>query len=429
MAAERRFDEMEVGAGDQGTMSGYVRDETEGCMSLMHRVATRLGRKLTDLRKSDVLLWLRPDGKTQVAVEYLQRVDGSVEPQKIHTRLEATAPSMEDMNKFIVEEVVRKTLKKIKCNGGEHYKEKLAKGGSLLNSASTDVATSLAERCRGVSEETTTGVHLLREMAKKGELSFLAISIDDYMMRSKFDNVYGCRQSLLDGCMRTADVMIGGKRTLMCRSEDLGMSSAFTMRVLILEIDLACILQACVEGFQVVTRESVKGGSDMDGLEVFIGIEVENVEVIDADGEVKRGMRIVSYLKEDRPEFPEECQLKDSVNKYSEFIGYPSESYMDKFKEKENFEPLSREMEEGMGDISAEEGTKEEQLVKSDVSAEFGSAAVGSARSSEGKRRRRRRWLRRKSRASEVQPQMCACDARGGRAMAAVDERMRRVRP
>jgi len=63
----------------------------------MHRVATRLGRKLTDLRKSDVLLWLRPDGKTQVAVEYLQRVDGSVEPQKIHTRLDATAPSMEDM--------------------------------------------------------------------------------------------------------------------------------------------------------------------------------------------------------------------------------------------------------------------------------------------------------------------------------------------
>mmetsp|Transcript_124453 Transcript_124453/g.311197 ORF Transcript_124453/g.311197 Transcript_124453/m.311197 type:complete len:149 (+) Transcript_124453:59-505(+) len=97
MAAERRFDEMEVGAGDMGIMSGYARGQTEGFMSLMHRVATRLGRKLTDLRKSDVLLWLRPDGKTQVAVEYLQRVDGSVEPQKIHTRLDATAPSMEDM--------------------------------------------------------------------------------------------------------------------------------------------------------------------------------------------------------------------------------------------------------------------------------------------------------------------------------------------
>jgi len=275
-----------------------------------------------------------------------------------------------------------------------------------------------------VSDESTTGVHPLREMAKKGELFFLAFSIND-MMRSKFDNIFGCRHPLLDGCMRATDVMIGGKHTPMCCSGDVGMSSAFSMRVLILEIDLACVVQS----FQVVTRGSIKGKSDTDGLEVFIGIEVDNVEIMNADGEVKRGMRIVRYLKEDQPEFPEACQLKDSVKKCSELICYRSESYMEKIKEKDNFEPLSREMEEGMGDMSAEEGTKEEQLVKSDVSAEFGSAAVGSARSSEGKRRRRRRWLRRKSRASEVQPQMCACDARGGRAMAAVDERVRRVRP
>merc|ERR1712061_969104 len=78
-------DEMDVGAGDQGIMFGYASDETEDCMPLTHSMATRLGKKLTDLRKSGLLWWLRPDGKTQVTIEYLQRADGSVEPQKIHT--------------------------------------------------------------------------------------------------------------------------------------------------------------------------------------------------------------------------------------------------------------------------------------------------------------------------------------------------------
>merc|ERR1719282_262394 len=135
-------DDLDVGAGDQGIMFGYASDETEDCMPLTHSMATRLGKKLTDVRKSGLLWWLRPDGKTQVTIEYLQRADGSVEPQKIHTVVistqhaeplkatrrkevagytgpDATAPSMEEMNKLIVEEVVKKTLEEIKLKNGK----------------------------------------------------------------------------------------------------------------------------------------------------------------------------------------------------------------------------------------------------------------------------------------------------------------------
>jgi len=134
-------DDMDVGAGDQGIMFGYASDETEDCMPLTHAIATRLGKTLTDVRKSGLLWWLRPDGKTQVTIEYLQKVDGSVEPKKIHTVVistqhaepskatrskevagytgpDATAPSMEEMNKLIVEEVVKKTLQEIKLKSG-----------------------------------------------------------------------------------------------------------------------------------------------------------------------------------------------------------------------------------------------------------------------------------------------------------------------
>jgi len=135
-------DDMDVGAGDQGIMFGYASDETEDCMPLTHSMATRLGKKLTDVRKSGKLWWLRPDGKTQVTIEYLQKADGSVEPQKIHTVVistqhaeplkatrtkecagysgpEMTAPSMEEMNKLIVEEVIKETLKEITLKNGK----------------------------------------------------------------------------------------------------------------------------------------------------------------------------------------------------------------------------------------------------------------------------------------------------------------------
>lgn len=135
-------DDMDVGAGDQGIMFGYASDETEDCMPLTHSMATRLGKVLTDVRKNGKLWWLRPDGKTQVTIEYLQKADGSVEPKKIHTVVistqhaeplkakrskecagykgpEMTAPSMEEMNKQIVEEVVKATLREIKLKNGQ----------------------------------------------------------------------------------------------------------------------------------------------------------------------------------------------------------------------------------------------------------------------------------------------------------------------
>jgi len=134
--------ELDIGAGDQGIMFGYASDETEDCMPLTHLLATRLGKKLTDVRKSGHLWWLRPDGKTQVTIEYKQHADGSVEPLKIHTVVistqhaepgkalrtkevaaydgpEATAPSMEEMNKLIVKEVIEKCLQEIKLKNGQ----------------------------------------------------------------------------------------------------------------------------------------------------------------------------------------------------------------------------------------------------------------------------------------------------------------------
>merc|ERR1719449_64103 len=135
-------DDLDVGAGDQGIMFGYASDETEDCMPLTHSMATRLGKKLTDVRKNGNLWWLRPDGKTQVTIEYLQKADGSVEPLKIHTVVistqhaepskalrskecagytgaEATAPSMARMNELIVSEVIVKCLEEITLKNGK----------------------------------------------------------------------------------------------------------------------------------------------------------------------------------------------------------------------------------------------------------------------------------------------------------------------
>merc|ERR1712072_584704 len=122
--------------------------------------------------------------------------------------------------------------------------------------------TKMAKCVRGVSEETTTGVKRLQQMAKKGELMFPAINVNDCVTKSKFDNVYGCRHSLPDGIMRATDVMIGGKRALVCGYGDVGKGCAYALRgagarVLISEIDPICALQACMEGFQVATMDSV----------------------------------------------------------------------------------------------------------------------------------------------------------------------------
>jgi len=171
---------------------------------------------------------------------------------------------------------------------GKEFEEKFAKDGTLPDPSSTENAefkcilsllkesipqdktkyTRMAAKCKGVSEETTTGVHRLREMAAKGELLFPAINVNDCVTKSKFDNVYGCRHSLPDGIMRATDVMIGGKRALVCGYGDVGKGCAFALRgagarVLVTEIDPICALQACMEGFQVVTMEDVVGEIDI----------------------------------------------------------------------------------------------------------------------------------------------------------------------
>merc|ERR1719491_2586752 len=127
----------------------------------------------------------------------------------------------------------------------------------------------MAAKCKGVSEETTTGVHRLKEMAKKGELLFPAINVNDCVTKSKFDNVYGCRHSLPDGIMRATDVMLAGKKALICGFGDVGKGSAQSMKAAsaityVSEIDPICALQACMEGFIVATmEEAIAAGVDI----------------------------------------------------------------------------------------------------------------------------------------------------------------------
>merc|ERR1711871_1550953 len=111
----------------------------------------------------------------------------------------------------------------------------------------------LADRMVGVSEETTTGVHRLYVMADKGELLFPAINVNDSVTKSKFDNLYGCRHSLPDGIMRATDVMLSGKKALICGYGDVGKGCAQAMRAqgartVVSEFDPICALQACMEG-------------------------------------------------------------------------------------------------------------------------------------------------------------------------------------
>ena len=120
----------------------------------------------------------------------------------------------------------------------------------------------VAEGIRGVSEETTTGVHRLYHLAKQGELLFPAINVNDSVTKSKFDNLYGCRESLADGIKRATDIMVAGKIVVICGYGDVGKGCAHSMRgygarVIITEIDPICALQAAMEGLEVKTMEEV----------------------------------------------------------------------------------------------------------------------------------------------------------------------------
>ncbi len=121
---------------------------------------------------------------------------------------------------------------------------------------------------KGVSEETTTGVHRLYQMAKEGKLLVPAINVNDSVTKSKFDNLYGCRESLVDGIKRATDVMISGKVAVVCGYGDVGKGCAQTLRgqgaqVVVTEVDPICALQAAMEGFRVLTVEDTLGWGDI----------------------------------------------------------------------------------------------------------------------------------------------------------------------
>ena len=142
--------------------------------------------------------------------------------------------------------------------------------------------TKVAENMKGVSEETTTGVHRLVQMEERGELLFQAINVNDSVTKSKFDNVYGCRHSLVDGIKRAMDVLISGKTAMVCGYGDVGKGSAESLaneraRVMVSEVDPICALQACMAGFKVCTIEDALPLAD-----IFV-TTTGNKDIITAD--------------------------------------------------------------------------------------------------------------------------------------------------
>ncbi|NTV75589.1 MAG: adenosylhomocysteinase [Holophaga sp.] len=148
--------------------------------------------------------------------------------------------------------------------------EERALYGAIRRTLATDPGfySRQLEAIKGVTEETTTGVHRLYQMAEKGELKFPAINVNDSVTKSKFDNLYGCRESLVDGIKRATDVMIAGKVALICGYGDVGKGCAQAMRALsaqvwVTEIDPICALQAAMEGYRVVTMEYAADKADI----------------------------------------------------------------------------------------------------------------------------------------------------------------------
>jgi len=153
--------------------------------------------------------------------------------------------------------------------------------------------TKTVEAIKGVSEETTTGVHRLYELAKKGKLPFPAINVNDSVTKSKFDNLYGCKESLVDAIRRGTDVMLAGKVATVAGFGDVGKGSAASLRnggarVLVTEVDPICALQAAMEGFEVVTMEEAVTRAD-----IFV-TATGNADVITLDH--MRGMKNMAIV-------------------------------------------------------------------------------------------------------------------------------------
>jgi adenosylhomocysteinase len=150
---------------------------------------------------------------------------------------------------------------------GEDEKE-LIKRLKIILKESPGKFTEMIKELKGVSEETTTGVHRLYQMMQKGELLIPAINVNDSVTKSKFDNLYGCRESLIDGIKRATDVMVAGKVAVVCGYGDVGKGSAQSLRgqgarVIVTEIDPICALQAAMEGYEVKTVEDTLGIGDI----------------------------------------------------------------------------------------------------------------------------------------------------------------------
>ncbi len=156
--------------------------------------------------------------------------------------------------------------------------------------------TRTVETTKGVSEETTTGVHRLYDLAKKGKLPFPAINVNDSVTKSKFDNLYGCRESLVDAIRRATDVMLAGKVACVAGFGDVGKGSAQSLRnggarVLVTEIDPICALQAAMEGYEVVTMEEATRRAD-----IFV-TATGNMDVITVDHmRAMKNMAIVANI-------------------------------------------------------------------------------------------------------------------------------------
>ncbi|MEU5959540.1 adenosylhomocysteinase [Streptomyces sp. NPDC047525] len=151
----------------------------------------------------------------------------------------------------------------------EASNEELAVVRALLERSTLDWSV-IASEIRGVTEETTTGVHRLYEMHRDGSLLFPAINVNDAVTKSKFDNKYGCRHSLIDGINRATDVLIGGKTALVCGYGDVGKGCAESLRgqgarVIVTEVDPICALQAAMDGYQVATLDEV-----VDKVDIFV---------------------------------------------------------------------------------------------------------------------------------------------------------------
>lgn len=152
--------------------------------------------------------------------------------------------------------------------GAEGYNLILDDGGDLTNMMHEPRFAKLLKKIIGLSEETTTGVHNLEVMLKEGKLKVPAINVNDSVTKSKFDNLYGCRESLADGIKRATDVMVAGKVVVVAGYGDVGKGSAQSMRglgarVLITEIDPICALQAAMEGYEVVTMDDACARADI----------------------------------------------------------------------------------------------------------------------------------------------------------------------